>query len=112
MFKKRILAVLGLSALLLVGCGTDAEYFSELKQIEHVKVVDTGTRTIGKSNYPTVTYISNKTGKEIVRRFDTTDYGFKEYYESAKLFKKETYIDIVVDEHDNIVMAVLSKEVK
>lgn len=113
MAKKRIISIVALSAFLLVGCSPDARDFVELEKIEHVEVVDTGTRMVGKTSYKTITYLSNETGDKVKSRFkDTGDYGFDDFYDSAKVFEEKIYVDLVVNDNENIISIVLSEEVK
>lgn len=109
MKRKLLIALVGAGVLLASGCSRDAEYFSKMKSIHHVKVIDIGTTTVGKTSYTEIEYEYND--KKSEKRFaDHEDNGLKEYYDSAKLFKKELYLDLVVDEDDDIVVAALSKE--
>ncbi|UYX56128.1 hypothetical protein M3Y14_34675 (plasmid) [Bacillus thuringiensis] len=109
MKRKLLIALAGVGILLASGCSKDAEYFSKMKSLSHVKVIDIGTTTVGKTSYTEIEYEYNDKKNE--KRFaDHEDNGLKEYYDSAKLFKKELYLDLVVDEDDYIVVAALSKE--
>jgi uncharacterized protein YxeA len=109
MIKKSKLLIIITSLLLLTGCSKDAEHFMNLKTIEHVKVKDIEEERVGKIEYTFVTY--EKNGKEYEARFESTDdQGLADYYESAKLFKKEIYLNLVVNKKGYIVVATLSKE--
>lgn len=109
MKKKLLVALAGIGILLTSGCSKDAEYFSKMTSINHVKVIDIGTTTVGKTSYTEIEYEYNNKKNE--KRFaDHEDNGLKEYYDSAKLFKKELYLDLVVDKDGDIIVASLSKE--
>ncbi|OXB94708.1 hypothetical protein [Parageobacillus galactosidasius] len=110
MIKKSKLITIIAFLLLLAGC-KDAEYFMNLKTIEHVKVKNIEEEREGKIEYTFVTY--EKNGKEYETRFETPDdQGLADYYKSAKLFKKEIYLNLVVDKKGYIIVATLSEDNK
>jgi hypothetical protein len=94
---------------LLAGCGTDAKYFMNLKTIDHVKVEDIRSKTVGKIAYTEVVY--EKNGKEYKKLFASSeDQGLRDYYESAQLFEKDIYLDLIIDKDGYIVVATLSEK--
>lgn len=109
MKRKLLIALAGAGILIASGCSKDAEYFSKMKSIQHVKVIDIGKTTVRKTSYTEIEYEYNDE-KNKKRFANHEDNGLKEYYDSAKLFKKELYLDLVVDEDDDIAVAALSKE--
>ena len=107
--KLGIIASVGLGVMLLAGCGPDAEYFSRMKNVKHVKVIEVDRTTHNKTSYTEVVY--EEDGKKLERRFASSeDHGFHEYINSAKLFKRDIYIDMVVDNDGDVVVASLSDD--
>lgn len=107
--KLGVIVAVGLSAMMLAGCGSDAEYFSRMKNVKHVKVIEVDKVTHNKTSYTEVVY--EQDGKKLERRFaQGEDHGFHEYINSAKLFKRDIYIDMVVDNDGDVVVASLSDD--
>jgi hypothetical protein len=113
--KLKFGLLIGLMILLLAGCSEgapNAKYFSEIKTLTNVKVVKVDTVIHGKTQHTRVKFL--KDGKTYQMRFnDAEDLGFQEYYESAKLFKDDVYINIIFinrNDEDVILAAGLSNQ--
>lgn len=90
----------------------NATDFVELHPIDNVKVLDLGEFVRGRESYDTLIYKDNVTGKPKELKFlREKDYGFINYYKSARMFDEEVYVTVIINKDNEILSLANSKNV-